>query len=111
MDTGVGHRRFPVGQEAVLLGQTGEGAAAQGIALGIGNSAFDLALMPRGVGACGERDRAVMPAEGLDLGIQLRVVPVSPGDGRLEVVDHQGPGHAAANGLARRNEPAEGSRF
>ncbi len=36
-----------------------------------------------------------MPAKGLDLRIELRIVSVRLGDGRLRVVDDQRPGNAA----------------
>ena len=79
----------------VLLLQAGERAALQRVVLHILHARFDLPLVPRHVGLGRQNHRAVVPAERLHLGRQLRIEPVGMRDGRLEIVDHQRLGHAA----------------
>ena len=92
---GVGHGRFPLQQMLVLLLQAREAVALQAVVLDIAHAAFDLPLVPRRARLRGQDRHAVVLAERLHLGIQLRVVPVRLLDRRLEVVDHQDLRHAA----------------
>ncbi len=89
VDAGVGHLRLPLQQMSILLGETGEGSALQGVALNVAHVALDLALVARGPGSGRQDHRAVVRAKRLDLRIQLRVVPVGLGHRGLEVVDDQ----------------------
>ncbi len=72
----VGHLRLPVQEELVLLGQAREDPPLQGVPLHVLHAAFDLALVPRRVRLGGQEHRAVVLGERLQLGMDLRVVPV-----------------------------------
>ena len=95
VDPLVRHLRFPVQEKLVLLGQAREDTPLQGVPLHVLHAAFDLALVTRRVGLGGQKHRAVVPRERLQLGMDLGIVPVGPRHGRLEIVDHQPLGHAA----------------
>src|SRR5271169_593155 len=94
VNTGVGHRGFPVEEMFILLLQARETVALQPILLDIIDAAFDLPLVPRRARLRGQDHATVMLTERLDLGIQVRVVPVGLLDPRLEIVDYQDLGHA-----------------
>ena len=70
-------------------------APLEGVSLGVLHAAFDLALVTGHVRLGGQEHACRSAGEGLQLGIDLRVVPVGPGHGGLQVVDHQPLGHAA----------------
>jgi hypothetical protein len=86
MDAGVGHRGLPVQQIPVLVGQTGELPTLEPVCLDEFDSGFRLPLVSRSTRPRRQQGRAVMLAERLDLGVELRVEPVDLEDGGLQVV-------------------------
>ena len=82
-------------QMIVLRFQAWETMPLQSVVLDIAHAAFNLPLVPGRARLRGQDHHAVVLAEGLDLGIEVRVVPVRLLDRRLEVVDHQDLRHAA----------------
>lgn len=77
---------LPVLQESVLVGETGEASAAQGVVLDILDASLDLALVARDAGLGRQRRRVVVRTEGAQLRIDLRIKPVRLDQRRLEVV-------------------------
>jgi hypothetical protein len=76
VNAGVGDGGLPPGQIPVLFGQAGEDPALERIVLGVADAALDLALVAGRAGFGGEDDGAVVAGEGLDLRVEVRVVPV-----------------------------------
>jgi hypothetical protein len=85
----VGHRQFPVAEEAVLFLQTGEGPSPQGVFLDVVHASLHLPLVAGRVRSGGHEHRPIVFAEGADLGVELGVEPVGLRDGRLEVVQDE----------------------
>src|SRR5512136_2026409 len=86
VNPGIGEAGLPVEQMLVLLGETAEGVALQGVALDVVYPLFDLPLVPRHSGLGGQDHRAVVLTERFDLWMYVRIIPVRLLDGRLEVV-------------------------
>lgn len=95
VDAGVGDPPFPVAEVLILLGQADERVALQGIVLDVIDPLFHLALVPRHPRLGRQNHRPVVLTEGLDFRVHLRIVPVRPTDGRLEIVDHGRLGNPA----------------
>ena len=91
----VGHGRFPLHQELVLLRQARKLAAPEGIFLDVVDSGLDLALMAGHGGLGGGQDGAVVPAEVHELGIEIGVEPVGLQHGRLQIIRNEACGDAA----------------
>jgi hypothetical protein len=68
--------RFPVPEELVLFRQAGERASPQCVVLDVLHAAFDLSLVTRRVGPGRQESRAVVRGKGLQLGMDLGIVPV-----------------------------------
>ena len=79
----------------VLLLQARERTALQGVIFYISDASFNLAFVPRCVRFCGQDDCAIMFAKRLDLGLDVRIIPVSLLYRCLEIVDNQSLGNAA----------------
>ena len=86
--------QFPVSEELILLLQSREAPSFQGVLLDIANTTLNLAFMAWRVGACWEKHSSVVFAKGANLGIDLRVIPVRPFDGGLEVIHDQPLGYS-----------------
>src|SRR5207244_961557 len=67
VDACVGDGAFPFRQVPVLLGETGEGVALEGVLLDVVDAALDLALVPGHVRLGRQENRAVVGGEGLHL--------------------------------------------
>ncbi len=91
----VGDRLFPMAQTRVLFFQAAEDAPFQGVLLHIAHARFDLAFVPGRPRPGGQDRHAVVVGKGAELGIKVGIKPVGRFDGRLEVVEDQGPRHAA----------------
>ena len=79
----------------VLLLQTGGHTALESVTLYVIYTTFDLSLVAWRIRLCGQNHSAVMFAEGLDLGVDVRIVPVGILYGRLEIIDDKSPGDTA----------------
>ncbi len=89
VDACVSDGLFPVQQVFVLLSQAGERATFECVLLNVVHAPFDFALVARRSRFGRQQDRAVMLAETLQLGIEVRIVPVGFDHGRFEVVRNQ----------------------
>ena len=89
VDARVGDRRLPVRQELVLSGEAREHAALQRVAREVADVALGLALVTWRARLRRQHHRAGVPAERLELRVELRVVPVGLEHRALGVVEHQ----------------------
>lgn len=95
VDARVGDGFFPMGEVGVLGGETLEVVAFERAVFDMADAAFDFAFVLGRVGAAWHEARAVVSAEGLELGIDLGIEPVGAQHGGFEVVDIEDFGHAA----------------
>ena len=95
VNTCVGYACLPVEKMLVLLLQAGERMALESVIFYVIYTAFDLSLVTWRIRLCGQNHSAVMFAKGLDLRVNVRIVPVCILHGRLEIIDDQGPGDTA----------------
>jgi hypothetical protein len=72
--------------------ETREGTALERVIFDILYAFFNFAFMAWGIRLCRQNHRAVMFAKGLDLGMDVRIVPVGIFYSRFQIVDNQGPG-------------------
>lgn len=86
MDARVGHVLFPIRQVSVLRRQALERSPLDRVVLRILDARFHLALVPGRRRFGRQNDRAVMPGELLQLGMEFRIIPIGLQDTGLEVV-------------------------
>ena len=94
VDARVGDGFFPMGEVGSLGGETLEVVAFERAVFDMADAAFDFALVLRRVGTAWHDARAVVLAEGLELGIDLGIEPVGAQHGGFEIVDIEDLGHA-----------------
>jgi hypothetical protein len=99
MNAGVGHRSFPLGQISVLPRQPRKAPSLDRVVLRILHSGLHLALVPGHGGLGGQNHGAVVPGKLLQLGIDLRVMPIGPDHARLQVVDLMFPATICASAV------------
>src|SRR5258705_294537 len=90
MDARVCHVLLPVGQKMVLRRQTLKAPSLDCIVLRILDPGFHLALVSRHRWLGRQNHGAVMASKLLQLGVNLRIVPIGLDHARLEVVDDNG---------------------
>jgi hypothetical protein len=95
MNASVGDAALPPLQVVILLSLRSKRATFERVVFNVADAALDLAFVPRRVRARRKNRDAVMPAERLNFGIELRIEPVGLRHGRAQVVDDQRPRHAA----------------
>ncbi len=95
VDAPVGDVFFPMAQVGVERGERIEPAAFHGVLLQIVHVAFHLALVLRGAREGGHGRGLIVPAEGRELRVELRIVEVGLEHAGLQVVEHEQFGHAA----------------
>ncbi len=91
----VGHMLLPVKQVGVLLGKRGELPPLERVVFGVGNSAFDLALVLRRMGSAGHRCHAIITAKIRQFRVHCRVIPIRLDHRRLEVIEIEQTRHTA----------------
>ena len=79
----------------VLFGQAAERVSLQCIILCVLDAAFDLAFVFRSVRLRRQDGRSIVSCKGLQLRMNLRIVPVRLLHGGFQIIDHQSFRHAS----------------
>lgn len=91
----------------ILLLEAPEHVALEGVLADVLDPTLDLAFVSRPVGLGGQNDRAIVLAEGLDLGVEVGIEPVGFVHGRPQVVDHDRLGYSAEGPKRVLHDPNE----
>ena len=110
MDPGVGNRAFPLRQMPVKLAKRGELLPLEGVTLDEVDSFFDLSLVAGRIGLGGKQNDPIVATECGELRVQIRVIPVGPENGGLQVVGNKGFGASSkgAEGIFQKTDQGVG---
>ena len=110
MDPGVGNGAFPVRQMPVQRGNRRELLPLEGVVLDEVDPFFDLSLVAGHIGLGGKQNDPVVATERGELRVKIRVVPVGPENGGLQVVGDKGFGASpkGAEGIFQKADQGVG---